>query len=443
MLVWSAIAAALLLAASCLGALLLRRGTAAARHQLWALGVSGALAMPLFSALVPPLPVPSFGVGQAQALLAPAVVVTGAAPVSGSPSWLGLAWALGALLVAVRFLGGHLAARRLWRGAAPAPVPALADAAAALGVTGRVDVRRSPAIGSPMTLGVWRARVLLPAAADAWSPERLRAILIHELGHVRRRDTLVQVAAQLACALYWWNPLAWLASARLRVEREHACDDLVLGAGVLPSSYAADLLDVARGVASGEPARAGAACMVEASGTGARIRRVLDPAAPRRPLGRTFRVATRAATLAMVATLACTSAPRPKAAPAVAAAATLPMKLGSPFVDERGLPPWLQGPAPVDLALVAKAVEPGRADLDRCYQRRLAARPGLKGAVMMRLTLTPVGVGDQVVQQDGVSDPEILSCVEQVIQAAQFPAPAFGSVDIVVPFLFGVSDPGC
>ncbi|MBA3538067.1 MAG: M56 family metallopeptidase, partial [Deltaproteobacteria bacterium] len=154
---------------------------------------------------------------------APAVFVTAGRTIDASPSWpawLAIAWAVGALIVAVRLARGHLAARRLAHTAEPS-VPeswsvALREAAASLALTKRVELLRSERIGSPMTIGVLRPRVLLPAAADAWSPERLRAVLVHELGHVRRHDTIIQLAAQLGCALYWWNPLAWLAAARLR-----------------------------------------------------------------------------------------------------------------------------------------------------------------------------------------------------------------------------------
>jgi len=64
--------------------------------------------------------------------------------------------------------------------------------------------------------------------------------------HIRPRDCRVQLVTQAACALYWFNPLVWVAAAHVRSERERACDDEVLGFGAQPSSYAAHLLDIAR-----------------------------------------------------------------------------------------------------------------------------------------------------------------------------------------------------
>lgn len=109
----------------------------------------------------------------------------------------------------------------------------------------------------PVVWGIFRCRLMLPAAARQWSDEQLQSVLMHELAHVKRGDTLVQLLTQLACALHWFNPLVWFAAWRLDVERERSCDDLVLASGIRPSAYASHLLDIVSGLA---PARWTQAC---------------------------------------------------------------------------------------------------------------------------------------------------------------------------------------
>jgi beta-lactamase regulating signal transducer with metallopeptidase domain len=70
--------------------------------------------------------------------------------------------------------------------------------------------------------------------------------MLHEFAHLERRDHLTRLIASAACTLFWFNPLVWLASRRLRAESECACDDRVIRAGVPPVEYAAHLLEVAR-----------------------------------------------------------------------------------------------------------------------------------------------------------------------------------------------------
>lgn len=99
----------------------------------------------------------------------------------------------------------------------------------------------------PMTFGLFRPVVVLPALAKSWSPDRLRMVLLHELAHVARKDCAWQWLCTLASAVYWFHPGMWIVSRRLYAEREAACDDVVLNAGHVGSSYAAELLDVSTG----------------------------------------------------------------------------------------------------------------------------------------------------------------------------------------------------
>ena len=126
----------------------------------------------------------------------------------------------------------------------------LRDLAARLGLSRRVTLLAGPLAPMPMTWGWLRPVILLPDDSDSWAVERRRDVLLHELAHIKRLDCPTQALARLVCALYWFNPLAWLAAHRLRVSAQRACDDMVLLAGSRASEYAMHLLDLARSVRS-------------------------------------------------------------------------------------------------------------------------------------------------------------------------------------------------
>jgi beta-lactamase regulating signal transducer with metallopeptidase domain len=127
---------------------------------------------------------------------------------------------------------------------------------------------------SPVTWGFVQPIVVLPMGACDWPEERLQVVLRHELAHVKRRDCLTQEIARVACVLYWFNPLAWLAARRMRAEREKACDDFVLNAGVRPTEYAGHLVEIAR-LFSASDLR-GAIAMASPSGLESRVLAILD-----------------------------------------------------------------------------------------------------------------------------------------------------------------------
>jgi hypothetical protein len=108
-------------------------------------------------------------------------------------------------------------------------------------------VVKSAAVSAPVVLHLWRPIIVMPEAACRWSEARIRAVLLHEFAHIKRNDLFVQSLAQLACAVYWFNPLIWFAARQLRVERERACDDFVLLSGTSGADYATHLFEIARG----------------------------------------------------------------------------------------------------------------------------------------------------------------------------------------------------
>ena len=109
-----------------------------------------------------------------------------------------------------------------------------------------IQLRQSADVLMPYATGIIRPTIVLPSDACRWSDQRIRLVLLHELAHIVRRDVLSQLIADVCSALYWFNPLVWKAAKGLRVEREKACDDWVLNAGVTSADYAQTLLEVAR-----------------------------------------------------------------------------------------------------------------------------------------------------------------------------------------------------
>ena len=205
-------------------------------------------------------------------------------------TWSLLIWGAGALfLLASRGIG----LLQVWRikGRAkrirePSWRALVAQLAAELGLGRRVTLLASDRSISPMSWGVWRPVILLPAAREEWSDPCRRVVLLHELAHIKRLDYVSQMLAQLARALYWFNPLVWLACRQLRIEREQACDDQVLAAGTKPSDYSTHLLEIARSIQLPRWGWQGAVAMARHSQIEGRLLAILDSRRSHRALSR-------------------------------------------------------------------------------------------------------------------------------------------------------------
>jgi TonB family protein len=272
---------------------MLRSASAAVRHFVWTVAFAAVLLLPAAMRVGP-----RFAVASTPAAAAPAVVRVTPARVQlptapGKTSqpvrvpWTGF-YAAGMLLVMARFLGGALRMRQMVRHALPAGYAARAGAKVReeLGIARAVRVLESEEAQVPMTWGVRRAIVLLPAAARKWPTARLHAVLLHEMVHVARHDLLAQMVAQAACSLYWFHPLAWVAARQLRKERERACDDAVLNRGITAPDYAGHLMELARVLAERQASLADAPAMAEAGDLEDRVRALLDRGRNRTPLTR-------------------------------------------------------------------------------------------------------------------------------------------------------------
>ena len=303
----------LLLAVGFAASFAFRRASAAVRHLIWTAVFLALLALPVALGLAPKITLaawpaapgaPAVRAEVAAASPVPSQVETGRAkqtlptpggyPGRGSDghittlvgAWTALAlYMAGLLLVAARFLAGAVRTAGMVRQARPAEY-AQADVDGvrrALAIGRPVRSLESPGAAVPMTWGMPRPVVLLPEPARRWPAERLHAVVLHELVHVKRHDIAAQLAAQAACCLYWFHPLVWLAARELRKERERACDDAVLAGGVPAPDYAGHLLELARGMVE-RRSLADAPAMAETGDLEERVRAVLDGSRNRAPL---------------------------------------------------------------------------------------------------------------------------------------------------------------
>ena len=240
-----------------------RRTSASGRHLLLVTGFAVLLALPATAVLIPPVMVSipnssQVTVPTTEALIPvrhtphlegpPPIKTKAVSPVRISMLALfGAAWALGVLvsLVPVAMTPWHL--RQLRRTARFWPQgDALARALAAdTGITRPVAVLLDEGVNSPITCGLIRPAIILPAEAPRWSDEEIQRAMIHEWAHIRRADWPVHLATRVVCAVYWFHPLVWVAWRRLCLEAERACDDAVLQMAER-TAYAQQLITLAR-----------------------------------------------------------------------------------------------------------------------------------------------------------------------------------------------------
>ena len=290
----SSVKSILLLALAAGLTLALKRSSAAFRHLIWLLAIVSCLFLPVISLTLPswrlsigPQAVPSAkavsgfeGNLNATRLLSPdrqaasphapipqvnpnhqtagpdqetsesiASQATGWRSLSTLGTYIGIVWVIGMLVVLLPLVAGFIG---IWRIAGRSrritggSLASLADE-----LVKRRGIKRGFALvqsemDMPLTWGVMRPLILIPVGAEHWSTHKQRAVLLHELAHVRRWDWLTQIIAHVCCAMYWFNPLVWVADRRLRLERERACDDHVLTNGCWAADYASHLLEIAR-----------------------------------------------------------------------------------------------------------------------------------------------------------------------------------------------------
>ena len=231
------------------GARLARNSRASVRHVLLASAFAVILVLPLASVVAPSVRVevpiaaqaglvsaPPEAVPDVSSVIVPmdaGAVITPVIPRSAWPSLPALLvafWIAGAAICLLPVIAGMWHIRRIcrtglpWRDGRSIADPLAADA----GIRRPVAVLLHEFLPGPMTCGVVRPAIVLPADARTWPEEDLNRAIVHELEHVRRADWPSQCLARIVCGIYWFHPLVWVAWRQLSLDAERACDDAVL-----------------------------------------------------------------------------------------------------------------------------------------------------------------------------------------------------------------------
>ena len=231
----------------------IRIRTPAACHKAWAGVMLLMLLLPVWTVWGPKASVavlPTLGQSAGIESIAPIQVplVGGFEPTPVPPEMLARSqrargWDWGALLLGIYLSGVVALLVRLVVGMVRAQV--LIRDARVCGVR-----LASTSCVAPITVGLFRPKMILPEGWSEWPAAQLDAVLIHENEHARRRDPLIQWLALINRALFWFHPLSWWLEQRLSALAEDACDDAVLAKGHKPHDYSGYLISLARATMS-------------------------------------------------------------------------------------------------------------------------------------------------------------------------------------------------
>ena len=173
--------------------------------------------------------------------------------VTAASSWgmagiLTLVWAIVVLVMLLRLCRNHLVLRHWLNDSEEADgvdwKPLMLECAEMLDLSAIPQLRIKKGLTSPVVAALFRPVIILPASAIHWSYETQKMAILHELGHIQRKDLWFRLAAEITCAIHWYNPLVWWLRAKLLTQCEYACDALVVSAGADRKNYISALCDV-------------------------------------------------------------------------------------------------------------------------------------------------------------------------------------------------------
>ena len=200
--------------------------------------------------------------------------------------WLFFVWLTGVLFISLYHLAGWYRTRGLLTKGVEEFEPGLQDRLSELiqkvGVKKPVRIVKSLIANIPCVVGWVKPMVLIPVGVlSGLTEDELEMIIIHELAHIRRHDVLINYLQAVMETLFFFNPAVWLISQRIRVEREHCCDDTAV-------QISGDKMKYAKALTNLEETRSLSAHLSPAANSGSlleRIRRITAGTGPERRTG--------------------------------------------------------------------------------------------------------------------------------------------------------------
>jgi TonB family protein len=262
-----------------------RNASASVRHCIAAFALVSLLIVPVTSVLMPSWGIslftisysvpavphvyigqPSAYTGETQAVIISNEVSDIEIPVSSAPLYratilsdilttakhihwsvfLFLVWLSGVIYLLIRLLRSLLKIRFLTADARMLSDEQLTDCKRRIVLDKNIALAENASAVIPMTVGWRKPIILVPVGFTEWNAKQRESILLHELAHIKRNDCLTTALAVGAYIINWFNPLVWWTLHQFYLEREKACDDIVVSSGTKPAEYAGHLLELIR-----------------------------------------------------------------------------------------------------------------------------------------------------------------------------------------------------
>jgi beta-lactamase regulating signal transducer with metallopeptidase domain len=258
---------------------LIGRQNSGTRFAIWFSALLAIAALPFLSGS-------GFGASHFPAL-APAKLHAGIVLSSSWASYLFAVWYLAAGLLLFRLSVGLWRVRQIRRKCCEVDLagldPAMAGILQDFGSRRGVKLCVSSDVAVPAAIGFFRPAIVFPAwLLPQLSPEEIKVVLLHELAHFRRWDNWSNLAQKIVKAVFFFHPAVWWIESRLTLEREMACDDMVLAQTASPRAYASSLISFAEKLHNARALSLAQALVSRMRDMSLRVAQILDTKQPSR-----------------------------------------------------------------------------------------------------------------------------------------------------------------